>query len=138
MFGWKLGDLALRRVWNHRTHRRFGSVINRLRSVVFGVSLVMSLFLQFGADVRGVRTFRVYEIVIRFWCLQRGAADINAADQSTVRLLCRDIVQTCLSLNAVGALERVGHATFGGANKSVQKSELVASAKPSSIVCRYR
>ena len=27
------------------------------------------------------------------------------------RLLCQDIVQVCLSLAAVGALERVGHAT---------------------------
>ena len=38
-------------------HRRFGSVINRLRSAVFGVSLVLSLFLRFGADLRGMRTF---------------------------------------------------------------------------------
>ena len=38
-------------------HRRFGSVINRLRSASFGVSLVLSLFLRFGADLRGMRTF---------------------------------------------------------------------------------
>ena len=38
-------------------HRRFGSVINRLRSATFGVSLVLSLFLWFGADLRGMRTF---------------------------------------------------------------------------------
>ena len=38
--------------WN----RRLGSVINRLRSVSFGVSLVLSLFLRFGADLRGMRT----------------------------------------------------------------------------------
>ena len=38
--------------WN----RRFGSVIDRLRSVSFGVSLVLSLFLRFGADLRGIRT----------------------------------------------------------------------------------
>ena len=37
-------------------HQRFGSVINRLRSASFGVSLVMSLFLRFGADMRGMRT----------------------------------------------------------------------------------
>ena len=37
--------------------RRFGSVINRLRSASFGVSLVLSLFLGFGADLRGMRTF---------------------------------------------------------------------------------
>ena len=37
-------------------HRRFGSVINRLRSASFGVSLVLSLFLRFGADLRGMRT----------------------------------------------------------------------------------
>ena len=39
--------------WN----RRFGSVINRLRSASFGVSLVLPLFLQFGAELRGMRTF---------------------------------------------------------------------------------
>ena len=33
-------------------------------------------------------------------------------DQSTVRLLCQDILQTCLSVAAVDALERVGHAKF--------------------------
>ena len=38
-------------------HRRFGSAINRLRSAVFGVSLVLSLFLRFGVDLRGMRTF---------------------------------------------------------------------------------
>ena len=36
-------------------HRRFGSVINRLRSTSFGVSLVLSLFLRFGADLRGMQ-----------------------------------------------------------------------------------
>ena len=52
--------------------------------------------------------------------------DINAADQLTVHLLCRDIVQTGLSFAAVGALERrVGHAIFGGTKESVQKSERV-------------
>ena len=51
--------------------------------------------------------------------------DINAADESAVRLLCQDIIQTCLSLAAVGALERIGHATVRSAKKSVQESELV-------------
>ena len=47
-------------------------------------------------------------------------------DESAIRLLCRDIVQTCLFLAVVGALERVRHATFGGVNEiGVQKSELV-------------
>ena len=55
----------------------------------------------------------------------RGTADINAADESAVRLLCQNIIQTCLSLATVGALERIGHATFGDAKESVQKSELV-------------
>ena len=50
---------------------------------------------------------------------------INAADELAVRLLCHDVIQTWLSLAAVGALERIGHATFGGAKESVQKSELV-------------
>ena len=41
---------------------------------------------------------------------------INAVDESVVRLLLRqDIIETCLSPAAVGALERIGHATFGGA-----------------------
>ena len=38
-------------------HRRFRSAINCVRSIVFGVSLVLSLFLLFGADLRGMRTF---------------------------------------------------------------------------------
>ena len=40
-------------IWN----RKLGSVINRLRSASFGVSLVLSVFLRFGADLRGMRTF---------------------------------------------------------------------------------
>ena len=87
-------------------HRRLGSVINCLRSASFGVSLVLSLFLRFGADLRGMRTFAYL----------RRAADINAVDESAVRLLCQDIIPMCLSLAAVGTLERIGHATFGGAN----------------------
>ena len=54
---------------------------------------------------------------------------INAADQPMVRLFCQDIFQTCLSLAAEDVLERVGHATFGGAKESVQKSELVVFYK---------
>ena len=50
---------------------------------------------------------------------------MDPADESVIRLLCGDIIQTCLSLAAVGALERVGHATFWGAKESVKKSELV-------------
>ena len=37
--------------------RRFESVIDRLRSVSFVVSLVLSLFLQFVEDLRGMRPF---------------------------------------------------------------------------------
>ena len=47
--------------------------------------------------------------------LRTGPADPNATDESAVRLLSRDIIQKCWSLTAAGALERVGHATFGGA-----------------------
>ena len=47
----------------------------------------------------------------------------------TVHLLCQDIVQACLSLVAVGALEDVEHATVGGAKQSVQKDELVIFCK---------
>ena len=53
----------------------------------------------------------------------RGPADINAADESAVRLLCQNIIQTYLSFAVIGALERIGHATF--AKESVQKSERV-------------
>ena len=38
-------------------HRRSRSTINCLRSAVSGASLVLSLFLWFGADLRGIRTF---------------------------------------------------------------------------------
>ena len=55
----------------------------------------------------------------------RGPGDINAADESAVGLFCQDIILACVSLAAVGALERIGHATFGDAKESVQKSELV-------------
>ena len=54
-----------------------------------------------------------------------GAIDINAADQSAVRLLRQDVVEARLALAAVGALERVGYATFGGAKGGVQKSKFV-------------
>ena len=110
-------------------HRGFGSAINRLRSAVFGASLVLFLFLRFGAWDADLS---VYEIVIRFWCLQKGPADINAADQSTSRLLCQDIVHTCVCLTALGALERVGHTTFGGAKNVFRRASLLSSAKPSS------
>ena len=67
--------------------------------------------------------------MIRFWCLEGGLADINAADESAVRLFDQDLIQTCLSLTVVRALERVGYATFRGAKESVQKSELVVFCK---------
>ena len=38
-------------------HRRFGSIINRLRSAVFEVLLVLSLFLRCTANLRGMRIF---------------------------------------------------------------------------------
>ena len=59
----------------------------------------------------------------------RGPADINATDESAVRLLCQNIIQTCLPLAAVGALEHIRHDTFGDAKESVQKSELVVSCE---------
>ena len=55
----------------------------------------------------------------------RGPADINAADESAVGLLRQGLIQTRLFLAVVGALERIGHATFGGAKESVQKSKLL-------------
>ena len=48
--------------------------------------------------------FLLHEIVIRFWYLQRVPVNINAADQSAVRLLVI-IVHTCL--------EGEGHAALG-------------------------
>ena len=38
--------------------------------------------------------------------------DINAADESAVRLLCQNIVQKCLSLAAVGVLKRIKKEVF--------------------------
>ena len=107
--------------WN----RRFGSVVNRLRSASFGVSLVISLFLRFGADLRGMRTFAYTRLRSGSGASRGGGANIDAADDSAVHLLCQDVIETCLSLVAVGALKRIGHATFRGAKESVQKSELV-------------
>ena len=105
-------------------HRRLGSVIKpkvgQLRSFLRTVPLSpVWCGLAWDAD------FRVHKIVIRFWCLLRGPADINAADESAVHLLCQDIIQTDLSLASVSALERIGHATFGGTKESVQKSEVI-------------
>ena len=41
--------------------------------------------------------------------------DINAADEPAVHLLWQNIIQTCLPLAAVGALECIEHATFESA-----------------------
>ena len=46
-----------------------------------------------------------------------------------------DLSGTFLSLAVVGALDRVGYATFEGAKKGVWKSELVAFSKPPAVVC---
>ena len=51
--------------------------------------------------------------------------DINAADQSAVRLLRQHVVEARLALATVGALKRVGYDTFGGAKEGVQKSKFV-------------
>ena len=55
----------------------------------------------------------------------KGGSDIDAADQSPVRLLRQDVVEACLALPAVGALKRVEYATFGGAKEGIQKSNFV-------------
>ena len=68
--------------------------------------------------------------MIRFWCLQRGPADINAADQSAVHPICQDIVQTRLCLAAVGALKRVEHATLRGVKKVFRKASSLSFARP--------
>ena len=81
--------------------------------------------------------FRVYEIVIRLWCFQKRSADINAANQSAVCLFCHDIIRMCLSRVTVSALEGLGHATFEGCKKSVQKSEIIVLCETSSR-CRFR
>ena len=56
---------------------------------------------------------------------KKGPANINAADPLGGPPACQDLVQVRLALAAVGALEGVEHATFEGAKKSIQKSELV-------------
>ena len=69
----------------------------------------------------------------QLWCFQRVPVDINAADKSALRLLCQNIVEACLPLAAVGALERVWHATYDGAKKMFRRMTLLSFAKPSSI-----
>ena len=52
----EIGDIAVTTefiTW----HRRFGTGLNRPRSAVFEVFLVLSPFLRFGADLHGIRTF---------------------------------------------------------------------------------
>ena len=49
----------------------------------------------------------------------KGTGDSNAVDQSTVHLLSQGIIQTCLSLTAVGALERVEYAILGGSKENI-------------------
>ena len=58
--------------------------------------------------------------------LQRGRLDINSVDQSTVRLLCPDVVEPRL---AVVAMERVGYAPFGGAEEGIQKNKCIVGAR---------
>ena len=105
--------------------RRFGSAITRCRSAVLGVAVVLSLLILFGADLPGMRTVAY----TRLWSdpgdSKRGGSDINAADQSAVRLLRQDVVEAYLALAAVGALKREGYATFVGAKEGVQKSNFV-------------
>ena len=87
-------------------HRRCGSVINLLRSVSFEVpwyclssSGLVRTYVGCGLSC----TPDCHPILVPL----RGPADINAADESAIRLLCQDIIQTCLSLAAIGALERI-------------------------------
>ena len=86
--------------------------------------MVLSLLLLFGADLPGMRTVAIRDCgpipVTPKW-----GSDINAADQSVLRLLRQDVVEACLGLAAVGALKREGYATFGGAKEGVQKSIFV-------------
>ena len=59
-------------------HRRFGSTINRPRSTAFGVSLILSIFLRFGADLRGMRTFA-------YTRLESGSGASNGGPSGDVR-----------------------------------------------------
>ena len=118
-------------------YRRFGPVINHLRSAVFGVSLVLTPSSGLVRRPAWDADFRVHENIIRFWCLQRGPADINAADQSAVHVLCQDVVQMCLSLATVDGLEGVGHATFEVAKKYSEERVCCLLRNPA-VVCRFR
>ena len=69
---------------------------------------------------------------MRLWSdsgYSKGGVGHYAADQSAVRLLRQDVVKTSLALAAVGALERVGYATFRGAKERIQKSEFSVFCK---------
>ena len=58
--------------------------------------------------------------------------DINSADESTVRLLWQNIIQTCLSLAAVGALD-VQDTTLLRVQKEVfRRASLLSSTTPTS------
>ena len=70
-----------------------------------------------------MRMFAYTRLLSDFGELKGGQRTLKQR-MSRLRLLCQDLIQTCLSLAAVGAFERIGHATFGGAKSSVQKSEL--------------
>ena len=61
-----------------------------------------------------------------------GSAGMNAANQSTVLLLWQDIIQACVFLAAVGALECEGHPTLGVQKKVFRRASLLSSAKPRS------
>ena len=77
-----------------------------------------------------------YFAYTRLWSVsgtsKGGMADINKANQWTVRLLGQDIVQTCLSLAAVGTLEPgKGTQLLGVRKKEFRRASLLSSAKPS-------
>ena len=113
-------------------HRRFGSAINHLRSAVFGVSLILPLLLRFGADLRGMRTFAYTRLCSDSGASKGGRRTLTQRMSRRVRLHCQDIIQTRLSLAAVGALRRVGHATSGVHKKVFGRASLLSSAKSSS------
>ena len=91
--------------------------------------MVLSLLLLFYADVPEMRAVADTRLWSNSGDSKRGGSDIYAADQSAVRLLRQEVVEACLALPAVGALKRVGYATFGGAKEGVQKSKFVVSCE---------
>ena len=123
-------------------HRRFESAINHLRSAVFGVSVILLLFLRFDADLRGMRTFAYTRLRSDSGASKGGRRTLT--QRTSRRSACFVRIQyspnvLVLFLAAVGALEGVRHATFGSAKESKCSEERACCLLQNpAVVCRFR